>query len=99
MEQILLSAAVFMVTVLYTAHRHSSTHTHTHTHLSPGHEPHGESVPHTVLMTGEGSHTLQVLLVDGLVTDGTLAPFLVTQGEVVEDARPAVHMATPGYLS
>ena len=33
---------------------------------------------------------------DGLVADGTLGPALVTEGQVVQHARPAEDVSTPG---
>ena len=41
---------------------------------------------------------LQVFSVDGFVTDGTLSPAVVGQGQVVEDARPAEDVAAAGDL-
>ena len=35
---------------------------------------------------------------DGLVADGALPPGVIGQGQVMEDARPAEHMAASGDL-
>ena len=41
---------------------------------------------------------LEVVAMDGLVTDGALPPGVIGQGQVMKDARPAEHMAASGYL-
>ena len=40
----------------------------------------------------------QVLPVDGRVADGALSPRVIGEGEVVQDAGPAEHVAAACYL-
>jgi hypothetical protein len=41
---------------------------------------------------------LEVIPMDGLVADGALSPAVVGEGQVVEDAGPAEHVAAAGNL-
>ena len=47
------------------------------------------------LVTCEGDDALEVRLGDLGVADGALAPRLVGERQVVQDARPAEHVAAP----
>ena len=52
----------------------------------------------THLVTCEGDDALEVRLGDLGVADGALAPRLVGERQVVQDARPAEHVAAPEVI-
>ena len=52
----------------------------------------------TYLVSCEGDDALEVCLGDLGVADGALARGVVGEGEVVQDAGPAEHVAAPGRL-
>ena len=67
-------------------------------HLLLEHERELDLVAALALGDALGAHTLQVGLVDRLEADGTLAPRVLAQRQIVKYARPAVDVAALGHL-
>merc|ERR1719282_1515181 len=64
----------------------------------PLHQGHIDALPRPVVVLGHDLDGLEPGLGDGLVTDGAGPAGVVRQGEVVEDARVAEHVATLRHL-